>query len=230
MRAPKIGGKDNIRVLVAQGEDVRDSLLSRRDGGRKLDFGLPELLHERYQGNFRVQMIEDTCGLNDLLHSNPPSRIFTEESDVLVLSLLPEITRPLRQGESSINVSEFKASFLRLVREMKERQGAHIIAYNCSTYDPKDQTSNYHNVEDTVSLRAHKFNLALIEISIQEGISIIDVDRLIADLSGEKHVTKVFSYSADACQAICREFVRVLEDIGFFEDRPLVPQLGQKRE
>ena len=129
-----------------------------------------------------------------------------------------------------LDVKQFQANFARLIREIKERIGAHIIVCNCSTYDPEDQTTNYRKVEETMPLRSQKFNLALMEMSILEGISIIDVDRLIAELGGEKHVQKLFSYSTEACQAICREFVRVLEDIGFFENRLLVPQLGQKRE
>ena len=129
-----------------------------------------------------------------------------------------------------LDVKQFQANFVRLIREIKERLGAHVIVYNCSSFDPEDRTSNYHNIEDTKSLRVQKFNLALMEISALEGISIIDVDRLIAELGGDKHVQKAFDYSSEACRAICREFLRVLEDIGFFEDRPLVPQLGKKRE
>lgn len=129
-----------------------------------------------------------------------------------------------------IQVQQFKENFVRLIRAIKERLHAHIIVYNCSSVDLEDQTYNYYNRQnDVLSLRIHKFNFALIEISTSEGISIIDVDRLIAELGGERHVMKYLSYSKEACYAICLEFQRVLEDIGFFENRPLLMQIGQRR-
>ena len=78
-------------------------------------------------------------------------------------------------------------------------------------------------------LRLHKLGLALLELSIQEGISLIDVDRQLAELGAQRHVRAAGRYSEEAYQTIGREFVRVLEDIGFFENRPLIQQLGQRR-
>lgn len=130
-----------------------------------------------------------------------------------------------------ISVQQFKENFVRLIRAVKERLGAHIIVYNCSSVDPEDHTYSYYKLQDDVlSLRIHKFNFALIEISVSEGISIIDTDRLIAELGGERHVIKCLSYSKEACFAICQEFQRVIEDIGFFENRPLLMQIGQRGE
>ncbi|CAG0941160.1 hypothetical protein BROC_01307 [Candidatus Brocadiaceae bacterium] len=128
-----------------------------------------------------------------------------------------------------IQVQQFKENFVRLIRAIKERLNAHIIVYNCSSVDLEDQTYNYYKLQnDVLSLRIHKFNFALIEISTSEGISIIDVDRLIAELGGERHVMKRLSYSKEACHAICQEFQKVIEDIGFFENRPLLMQIGQR--
>ncbi|HLF04737.1 MAG TPA: hypothetical protein VI855_05920, partial [Dehalococcoidia bacterium] len=117
----------------------------------------------------------------------------------------------------------------RLIQEIKHRLGAHVIIYNCSSVDPEDTMSNYHGIKaDPVALRIHKLNLALMQLSIREGISIIDVDRLIAELGGEQHVIKAMTYSNTALEAMGKEFLRVVEDIGFFEKRPLVMQAGRQ--
>jgi hypothetical protein len=119
-------------------------------------------------------------------------------------------------------------NFTRLVQRIKERLEAHVLVYNCSTVDPHDHIDNFHGQEDNNELRTHKLNLALMQLSVQEGISIIDVDRLIAEMGAQEHVQRWCEYSDEACDAIGQESLRVLEDIGFFENRPLVMQLGRK--
>ncbi len=127
-----------------------------------------------------------------------------------------------------VEVDAFKENLTKLIRTVKERWGAHVVVLNGSTLDPGDRTYNYREIRETLALRIHKFNRALMEISVLEGISIVDVDRLIAELGGGRHVLQPLRYSADAHAAICREFLRILEDIGFFENRPLVMQVGYR--
>jgi hypothetical protein len=123
---------------------------------------------------------------------------------------------------------QFKENWTQLIRGLKERLDAHVLVLNCSPLDPREHTHDYHGRPDTPAVRIQRYNLALIELSMQEGISIIDVHRLIAELGGERHVKGYGRYSAEAHSAISRESLRVLEDIGFFEPRPLVLQIGQK--
>ena len=125
-------------------------------------------------------------------------------------------------------VAEFKENFSRLIRVVKERLGAHVLVFNCSTLDPDDDTCNYHGREDTLALRTHRFNLALMEISMEEGISIIDVERLISEMGGGQHVIGILRYSGAACEEIYQECLRVLADIAFFESRPLIMQVGRR--
>jgi len=133
------------------------------------------------------------------------------------------------EPQGLVPVEGFRQDFARLVAAIKERLAAHVIVFNCFTFDPDDRVRNYFGVPDTRALRALKFNLALIDISTEEGISIVDVDRLLAELGGASHATGAFRYSARACESIRDEFFRILQDIGFFERRPLVMQVGRKR-
>jgi hypothetical protein len=127
-----------------------------------------------------------------------------------------------------IPTTQAAENFIRLVQRIKERIEAHVLVYNCSTIDPHDHIDNYHGKEDNNELRTHKLNLALMQLSVEEGISIIDVDRLTAEMGGQENVLSWCGYSDEAYEAIGQEFLRVLEDIGFFENRPLVMQLGRK--
>jgi hypothetical protein len=127
-----------------------------------------------------------------------------------------------------LDVDQFRKNYIALIAAVKDRLDAHTVVFNCSSIDPESHVYNYHGREDDLALRAHKFGLALIELSIQEGISVIDVDRQVAEMGGQRHVVGACRYSDDAYEAIGREFLRVLEDIGFFENRPLIMQVGQR--
>jgi hypothetical protein len=114
-----------------------------------------------------------------------------------------------------------------LVGLVKSKLGAHVIIYNCSPLDPGDRTHNYVGVEETLYWRVQKFNFALLELSVNEGISIVDAERIVAE-HGEHHVPRALEYSAEVHQQLCSEFVRILSDIGFFEQRPLLMQVGKR--
>lgn len=134
------------------------------------------------------------------------------------------------EPEGLVSADRFRQEFARLVAEIKERVGAHIIVFNAFAYDPDDRTRNYFGVQDTPALRALKFNLALIDISTEEGISIVDVDRILAEMGGGAHAVGAFRHSQEACELLRDEFLRIMQEIGFFEHRPLVAQVGRKRK
>jgi hypothetical protein len=178
--------------------------------------------------------------------------------DIVVLSLLPEVIESVWAHQDSgylvdppvgwkeawtprqrdwlranfaptglLSADESKGNLIRVIRAAKERLDAHVIVLNCSPLDPDDLTHNYYGLEDTLALRVRKLNLAIMQLSASEGISIIDVERLVAELGGE-HVLKALLYSDEAHRAVSQEFLRVVEDIGFFQERPLLMQIGQR--
>lgn len=129
-----------------------------------------------------------------------------------------------------LSITESNQNLLEFVRTVKGRVDAHIVAFNGSTVDPADHTHSYFGMnEDTLALRVHRLDLALMRLSVQEGISIVDVDRRIAEVGADKHVLKALTYSPEACRAVGQELFSVLADIGFFEKRRLVLQIGRKK-
>jgi hypothetical protein len=281
-----MGGKPLLRIFLKGDRNLVDSLLSIQEGGQALDRGIRGLVEEKYPGRFKIEWVCEPFGRADLLlqqlerpglpeelrrlglaeldfiKTQFQSRLFEEESDIVVLSIGSEIAYPLwkhrRRGyllcppldwEEKWSVEQkkgfqeqfdpvgmtpveiFKETYAQLINRIKERLNAHVLVFNCSSLDPGDLTHNYRQVEDTLALRIHRFNLALMQLSMSEGVSIIDVDRLIAELKGggEKHVLEALRYSKEVYQTLCEEFLRVLADIGFFEKRPLVMQVGQQK-
>jgi hypothetical protein len=234
----KMGGKSPLQIFLKGNRDLRDTLLSTREGGQGAARGLRDLVRETYREAFDVEIMHEPCPgclrLAEAGSSCPSSpsldtRLVEAAPDVAVFSLQPEIA-PGPGKPSSLrdlpSPGEFKEHFMRIVRAIKARLGAHVIVFNCSPLDPEERVHNYCGREDTLPVRVHRFNLALLELSVLEGISVIDVDRIIGELGGEQHVLEALRYSPAAHQALAQEFLRVLEDIGFFEERPLMPQVG----
>ena len=124
---------------------------------------------------------------------------------------------------------DFKEHFTRLMHLLKGQTEAHVILFGCSNVDPQDHTYKYHgHSTDTPSQRADRFNLAMFELSHAEGLSVIDVDRLVAELGARRNVSALFHYSPEVHAAICAEFLAVIEDVGFFHPRPILAQVGAK--
>ena len=124
---------------------------------------------------------------------------------------------------------EYKENLTQLVQTLKEKTDAHIILFGASSFDPDDQTHNFHGKEDNLTLRVHRFNVVMLQLSSEEGITFIDVDRILAELGCGEHVLKALTYSDTTYQTICEEFMRVITDVSFFEERPILVQMGQRK-
>ncbi|MFZ0544608.1 MAG: lipoyl domain-containing protein [Candidatus Promineifilaceae bacterium] len=191
------------------------------------------------------------------------SSLFERPSDVIILSILPEITAdlwqrrengylispppdweqrwsPVQQNWFQANfdrldhssVAEFKENVGRLIELLQEEGESQLVLYGCSSYDPADTSHNYHESGETATLRVHRLNYALVQLSLDTGIVILDVDRIVAELGGRTHVSQRFNYSPEANRAIGKETLRIIEELGFFDEHPLLklmmPQLDQQ--
>ena len=142
--------------------------------------------------------------------------------DVAVLAVEPAV-------RGGVGAEQLRESLGALITGVKAVCGPHVLVWNCSSVVPGDRTSRYRIGDDPLAVRAHRLNLVLMELSILHGISIVDVDRAIAEPGAADHVRDAFRYSAEASEAGCEETLRIVEDIGFFEERPLVAQVGRRR-
>ena len=109
---------------------------------------------------------------------------------------------------------------------IKERSDVHVLLLGASTLG-EPLLGSYAGVEDDHRLRAHRVNAAQVRLSMALGVSLVDVDRVVANLGGAGQVLAPLDYSDAVLTAICDEIAYVLHDIGFFENRPLVAQVGR---
>jgi hypothetical protein len=103
--------------------------------------------------------------------------------------------------------------------------GTRIVAISAATVDPTRTSRAAREQERT----AHELDLVLFELSIAEGISVLDVDRIVAELGGRDHLDGFLDYGTVALDRITAGLVAIVEDYGFLEERPLLPQVGAKR-
>ena len=221
MTTAKMGGQPRLRILTIGGDDLTDVIASSKDGGRKLASGLREKLATAYEGKFDVDVTTHPAVTMKELGDIVPS--LKASPDVVLLSVLADVT-----GKGHLDTDAFEADARRVANSLKE-MGAHVIFANVSTIDPHDTVTNYHGLsDDPPSLRAHKTALAILDLSNQLGVSVVDADRLLAEMGAAPHVEKIGHYDTQASDVICEEIKRILEDYGFFENRPLMAQSGKR--
>lgn len=109
-------------------------------------------------------------------------------------------------------VEEFQANVTRLVGEVRERLGAHVIYYNTMTLDPASPIHNYQLVTTAHHARRREFFIALADLSRDLGFSIIDVDRILKE-SGVEEQVDFAHFPVDRMMPIGAEVHRVLQDL-----------------
>ena len=224
-----MNASQSIKFVVKDAERLVDVVLSKSDGGQHLEKGLKERLSGVTEGMSFDVNVEEYPGLgsllDDLAGDNP--ELASSTPNIVILSLAAEMDRLKEVGASDTALAGVRADLVAVIRQIKEKVGAHILVTNVSTLDPDNPVFNYHGVaEEPWTLRGHRLNLMLIEVSHDEGISIIDVDRKIAEVGGDSAVTAAARYSQSGCEGIVEEIVRIVEDYGFLDDRPFLEQVG----
>jgi hypothetical protein len=158
------------------------------------------------------------------VHPGPPaaelaealaSRAF-DDVDVVVLSV-----RSGLRGDGDIAASRaaFRAGAAEAIALLKAA-GVTTFVLNASTVLADHDA--YRGSREVAAL-----NLVCLQLSMETGVSIVDIDRTIAELGGTDHVVGQLRYSETADGAIANVVAGVLEDYGFFDDRPLLAQVGQ---
>ena len=110
------------------------------------------------------------------------------------------------------------ASLSRVIERIRARSAAPILVYNLSAAIPGDDVHLHRGLGETLATRIRRFNLALTELSARAGVSIIDVDRIVARGGADRLKLDALHLSAEGCRRVAEEVVRVLTDWGCFAD------------
>jgi hypothetical protein len=169
--------------------------------------------------------------------------LFDGDADVIVLSIQPEVTstlvrhrhdgyllypneaeswaeadrRWLRDEFDALGVLDAAQSMRNLetvIERIRKRSAAPILVYNLSSVVPGDTVHCHAGLGDVLSTRIRRFNLGLAEVSQRTGISVIDVDAIVARAGAARLKLDAFHLTADGYRLVAEEVVRVLGDEG----------------
>jgi hypothetical protein len=177
------------------------------------------------------------------LRSQFSKELFESIADVFVLSLQPDVTTTLFRHRTTghlfyacnwekwliedrrwfqhnfieaaaLDVEHSMRNFASIVQKIRARSQAPILVYNLSSVIPGETIYNYEALDECYSTRIRRFNLALIELSRQTGISIVDVDRVVARIGADRVKLDAVHLNAEGCRLVSEEVVTILEDLG----------------
>jgi hypothetical protein len=106
-----------------------------------------------------------------------------------------------------------------IVARVRAAGDAKILIYNMSPFVPWERIHNYHGMGETLGARIRSFNLALIDLSRRTGISIVDVESVVAREGAERLKLDLVALTVDGQRAVAREVARILRDLGVLGER-----------
>jgi lysophospholipase L1-like esterase len=176
------------------------------------------------------------------------SRALTDlTADVVILSILPDVATALvrhrdrgflfypngaekwsaedRQWLSSefvatgpLPVEASMANLATIIDRIRRHRDVPILIYNVSPVVPGELIHCHLGLDETYSDRMRRFNAGLVELSRRKGISIIDVDTLVAQHGAATMKLDAVHLSPKAYRLVAEEVVRVLDDLGVFDE------------
>jgi lysophospholipase L1-like esterase len=181
------------------------------------------------------------------LQSQFSNALFTTPADAIVLTLQPDVTNSMLRhrrdgyllypndtqawtaGDRAWLKAEFEASgplpvetamanLTTIIERIRAVRDVPILIYNLSPVIPGDLVHCYMGLGETFATRIRRFNLALIDLSEQTGVSIIDVESLLARRGVDAIKVDVMHTTAEGYALMAEEVVRVLADHGIFEE------------
>lgn len=181
------------------------------------------------------------------LASQFTTRLFDGNADVVVLSIQPDVMNHLAvaRGDGHIfypyGVDQWPeadrrwlaqtytpspppapetamATLSAMIARIRAAGDPRILVYNLSPIVPWERVHMYRGLGETLSQRIRRFNLALVDLSRETGVSIVDVDAVLARAGAERLKLDAVTLTAEACRLVAEEVVRILDDLGCFAD------------
>jgi lysophospholipase L1-like esterase len=169
--------------------------------------------------------------------------LFEADADVFVLSIQPDVATNLLRHDrhgyllypnnsstwsetdrawlrseftptGCLTVAESAENMIRIVDRIRARSESPILVFNLSPIVPGDNTHCYSGLGETASTRIRQFNLSLVDLSERAGVSIVDVDTLIARHGADQLKIDTMHVTPRGYEIVAFEVVRILEDLG----------------
>lgn len=120
------------------------------------------------------------------------------------------------ERSAMLDVETSMANFDRIIERIRARSSAPILVYNVSAVVPGELVHSHRGVEGALSTRIRQFNLGLVALSQRTGISIVDVDSIVARAGADRVKLDPIHLTAEGCRLVAEEVTRVLDDLGCF--------------
>ena len=101
-----------------------------------------------------------------------------------------------------------------IIDRIQQSSEAPILIYNVSSIVPGETAHCLQGLGEIYSTRCRRFNLGLAELSEETGISIVDVDSILARAGADKLKIDAMHLTADGYRLVAEEVVRILIDLG----------------
>ena len=119
----------------------------------------------------------------------------------------------------AIDVDASMHNYASIVAQLREKSGAPVLVYNVSSVVPGDTVHSHQGLGETLATRIRRFNVALADLSARIGVSIVDVDAIVARAGADRLKLDAFHLNGEGCRLVAQEVVRILEDLGVLEAR-----------
>ena len=123
----------------------------------------------------------------------------------------------LRRDFSRIELLDVETSMRNLrgiIERIRRRSESPILVYNVSSVVPGETIHCLQGLGEIYSTRCRRFNLGLAELSEDLGVSIVDVDSILARAGADKLKIDAMHLTADGYRLVAEEVVRILVDLG----------------
>ena len=114
----------------------------------------------------------------------------------------------------AIEVDASMRNYAAIVERLRSASAAPILVYNVSSVVPGDSVHSHQGLGETLATRIRRFNVALADLSERTGVSIVDVDAIVARAGADRLKLDAFHLNAEGCRLVAQEVVRILEDLG----------------
>ncbi|WP_156680298.1 SGNH/GDSL hydrolase family protein [Sphingomonas profundi] len=105
-----------------------------------------------------------------------------------------------------------------VVARLRRMSAAPILVYTVPAAVAGEWIHDHSGLAETLATRIRRFNLGLIDLSRDTGLSIVDVDAIVAREGAGRMTLDPLHLTAEGCRLVAEEVVRVLDDLGCLGD------------
>jgi hypothetical protein len=123
------------------------------------------------------------------------------------------------RGVPPLEPDRSMANFATIIARLRERGDRPILIFNMSPIVPWERVHNHQGLAEGLAYRITRFNLALVDLSRRTGISIVDVDAVLARAGASRLKVDAVRLTSAGCALVAGEVVRILADLGCLSAR-----------